>query len=53
MRRKRTNDIRKLRDACLNNLILRIINMNSLIKIEIEAFDLIIETCFNQQIDNK
>ena len=37
-----------LRDTCLNNLILRIIDMSSSIKIEIDAFDLIIEACFSQ-----
>ena len=38
----------RLRDDCLNNSLLRIIDMNRSIKIEIDAFDLIIEICFSQ-----
>ena len=38
----------RLRDACLNNSILRIIDINNSIKIETDAFDLIIEACLNQ-----
>ena len=29
------------------------IDMNGLIKVETDAFDLIIEACFNQQTDDK
>ena len=43
----------KLRNVYLNNLILRMIDMNSSIKIKTDASDLIIEIFFNQQIDNK
>ena len=43
----------RLRNACLNNSILRMIDMSSSIKIETDAFDLIIEACFSQQADGK
>ena len=42
-----------LRDVCLNNSILRMINMSSSIKIEIDASDLIIEACFSQLVNDK
>ena len=38
----------RLQDACLNNSVLRIIDMNSLIKIETDTSDLIIEAYFSQ-----
>ena len=37
----------RLRDACLSNSILKMIDMSRLIRIEIDAFNLIIEACFN------
>ena len=44
---------KKLRNACLKDSILKIINMTKSIKIEIDAFDLIIKICFIQQKKNK
>ena len=38
---------KRLQDVCLNNSILKMIDMNSSIKIETDSFDLIIETCLN------
>ena len=43
----------RLQNVYLNNLILKIIDTNNSIKIEIDTFNLIIETCFSQQIKNK
>ena len=43
----------RLRDACLSNLVLRMIDMNSSINIETDIFNLIIEACFSQQINDK
>ena len=38
----------RLRNACLSNSILRMIDISSSIKIETDASDLVIEACFNQ-----
>ena len=43
----------RLQNACLNNSILRMIDIDSSIKIETDAFDLIIKECLNQQANNK